>query len=67
MKAFEEFGATKIWSVYDVDVEGERGMAAKERREAITRYLKYDECTEDEWLAISRCEGDVIAKRKKAA
>jgi hypothetical protein len=63
MREFECCGSSVIWSSCDVDSDDAYGLTEVEKREAISRFIRGQECTDEDWAAIDSHARDVVSER----
>lgn len=63
MREFEGCGTSVLWSPSDVDTEDAYGLSDAEKREVISRYIRGQECTEEDWAVIDSHARDVVSDR----
>ena len=63
MREFEGCGTSVLWSPSDVDTEDAYGLSEAEKREAISRFIRGQECTDEDWAAIDSHARDVVSDR----
>lgn len=63
MREFEGCGTSVLWSPSDVDTEDAYGLTEAEKREAISRFIRGQECTDEDWAAIDSHACDVVSDR----
>lgn len=60
LRAFERAAAPVVWSVDDVDLEGEHGLTDAEKEEVINQFTLQYKCRQADWDAL-----DVLARSVK--
>lgn len=63
MREFEDCGTSVLWSPSDVDTEVAYGLTEAEKREAVSRFIRGQECTDEDWAAIDSHARDVVSER----
>ncbi|HHK5646410.1 hypothetical protein [Serratia nevei] len=63
MREFEECGTSILWSPMDIDQDEEFGLTDAEKREAISRFISKQGCSDYDWMDIDKHTREVVAER----
>lgn len=63
MREFEECGTSILWSPMDIDQDEEFGLTDAEKREAISRFIRKQGCSDYDWMDIDKHTREVVAER----
>lgn len=63
LRVFEKCGVPTLWAPGDVDNNGVLGLTASEKEEAICRFIRRYNCTDQDWANIDHYAEQVHAER----
>ncbi len=63
VREFNDCGSYIVWSPMDVDQDDKYGLTAEEKREAISRFISNQGCSDSDWIDIDKYAREVVSER----